>query len=96
MDRTEIKQHVIDALGKILVDKSPIQEKDDALLSELKLDEDDFDAFFAALEADFKIKLPDRTKTHIAHSLEPASQVQLTLDDLVDLILTQMKSGRNH
>ena len=43
MDRHEIQQHVFDTLGIILVDKDPIQ--DDALLTQLELDEEDFREF---------------------------------------------------
>lgn len=91
MDRTEIKQHVIDTLGKILVDKSLIQEKDDALLAELVLDEDDFEEFFKNLQDDFDIVLPSRIKADISHLPEHSSYSQLTLQGLVDLILVRMK-----
>lgn len=96
MDRTEIKQHVLDTLGKILVDKSLIQEKDDAMLSELVLDEDDFAEFFASLQSDFNIVLPNRIKSDISHLPEHTAYRQLTLQGLVDLILVQMKGRKKH
>jgi len=95
MERTEIKQHVIDALGKILVDKSLIQEKDDALLTELVLDEDDFEEFFKSLQDDFDIVLPSRVKADISHIPEHSTYSQLTLQGLVDLILIQMKDKKH-
>lgn len=96
MNRTEVKQHVIDTLGKILVDKSLIQEKDDALLSELVLDEEDFTEFFTSLQADFNIVLPNRIKVDISHLPEHSAYSQLTLQGLVDLIMTQMKDRKHH
>lgn len=93
MDRAEINQHVIDTLGKILVDKTLIQEKEDAMLSELVLDEDDFEEFFTELQSDFKIVLPTTVKSDISHLLEKPDYRQLTLQGLVDVILTQMKSA---
>jgi hypothetical protein len=95
MNRTEVKQHVIDTLGKILVDKSLFQEKEDALLSELVLDEQDFSDFFTILQADLKIVLPNRIKSDISHLPEHSAYSQLTLQGLVDLILIQMK-GKKH
>jgi hypothetical protein len=96
MERADVKQHVIDTLGKILVDKSLIQEKDDAMLSELVLDEDDFAEFFASLQSDFNIVLPNRIKSDISHIPEHSSYSQLTLQGLVDLILVQMKNRKHH
>jgi len=96
MNRTEVKQHVIDTLGKILVDKSLIQNKDDAMLSELELDEKDFSEFFTSLETDFNIVLPHRIKSDISHPPKHSPYSQLTLQGLVDLILTQMKGRKNH
>jgi hypothetical protein len=96
MNRAEVKQHVIDTLGKILVDKSLIQQEDDALLSKLVLDEEDFDRFFDELQCEFNITLPPRIKKNIAHLPEDPTYSQLTLQGLVDLILTQMKGSKNH
>lgn len=96
MDRIEVKQHVLDTLGKILVDKSLIQEKDDAMLSELVLDEEDFAQFFSELQSDFNIVLPSRIKSDISHLPEHSAYHQLTLQGLVDLILVQMKGRKNH
>jgi len=92
MDRTEVKQHVLDTLGKILVDKSLIQQRDDAMLVELVLDEEDFAQFFAELQTDFDIVLPHRIKSDIAHLPEHSAYNHLTLQGLVDLILVQMKT----
>lgn len=95
MDRREIKQHILDTLGKILVDKSVIQDQEDAMLSELFLDEDDFAVFFSHLQSDFDIALPHRIKSELAHLQQSPDYHQLTLQGLVDLILVQMK-GRTH
>jgi hypothetical protein len=96
MNRSEVKQHVIDTLGKILIDKSLIQQKDDALLSEFGLDEEDFIQFFADLQDDFNIVLSRQIKSDISHLPEHVAYRQLTLQGLVDLILTQMKVRKNH
>ncbi|HXQ99931.1 MAG TPA: hypothetical protein VN798_06040 [Pseudomonas sp.] len=94
MDHSDIKQHVIDALGKILVDKSLIQERDDALLSELVLDEEDFADFFASLQEDFNIVLPQRMKSEISHLPENPDYSQLTVEGLSTLIQEKMKSRK--
>lgn len=47
MDRNEIRQHVVDALGVILVDKSVIRES--RTLEDLVLDEEDIDELFKML-----------------------------------------------
>lgn len=47
MDREEIRQHVVDALGVILVDKSVIRENQ--TLDDLVLDEEDIDELFKKL-----------------------------------------------
>ncbi|OQR28789.1 hypothetical protein BWR59_21050 [Pseudomonas sp. Bc-h] len=96
MNHAEVKQHVIDTLGKILVDKSLIQEEDDALLTELVLDEDDFEEFFSTLQTDFNIELPQRIKSDISRLPDHATYNQLTLQGLVDLIFTHMKGKKNH
>ncbi|WP_296255346.1 MULTISPECIES: hypothetical protein [unclassified Pseudomonas] len=96
MDRNEIQQHVIDELGKILVDKSVIQEQDDVMVRELFLDSDDFAVFFADLQSDFDIALPNRIKTDLSHMPDNPDYSQLTLGGLVDLILVQMKTRKHH
>ncbi|WP_110949034.1 hypothetical protein [Pseudomonas bohemica] len=94
MDRKEIQQHVIDELGKILVDKSPFQENEDVMMSNLFLEEEDFSDFFADLQSDFNITLPNRIKTELSHLPDNPDYRQLTLDGLVDLILVQMTSRK--
>lgn len=96
MNHAEVKQHVIDTLGKILVDKSLIQEEDDALLTELVLDEDDYKEFFSTLQTDFNIELPQQIKSDISRLPDHATYHQLTLQGLVDLIFTHMKRKKNH
>lgn len=96
MNRLDIQQHVIDTLGKILVDKSLIQGQEDTLLSELVLDEEDFAVFFADLQDHFNISLPTRTKSEISHLPDHSQYSQLTLQGLVDVILTQMGSRRHN
>lgn len=49
MNREEIRQHVVDALGVILVDKSVIREN--RTLEDLVLDEDDIDDLFKKLQS---------------------------------------------
>ena len=94
MDRHEIQQHVFDTLGIILVDKDPIQ--DDALLTQLELDEEDFREFFSHLQLEFGIVVPDKIRTEISQLPGPSPYQQLTLQGLVDLILVQMKSRKQH
>ena len=48
MDRNEIRQHVADALGVILVDKSVIREN--RTLEDLVLDDKDIDELFKKLQ----------------------------------------------
>lgn len=94
MDRSEIKQHVLDTLGKILVDKSLIQEKDDASLSELVLDEEDYAKLFADLHADFNIVLPPRTVSDISHLPDHPELSQMTLVQLIDTIYMEMSEKK--
>ncbi len=94
MDRREIRQHVFDVLGIILVDKDPIQ--DEALLTDLKLDEEDFADFFSHLQADFHIDVPKSIRNQIADPSGNSPYQQLTLQGLVDLILIQMKNRKHH
>jgi hypothetical protein len=96
MTRSEVKQCVINSLGKILVDKSLIQEKDDATLAELVMDEDDFAEFFRSLQTEFDIDLPHRIKADISHPMEHTLYSHLTLQGLVDLILVQMKNRKTN
>ncbi|WP_341963059.1 hypothetical protein [Pseudomonas sp. RC10] len=96
MDRSEIQQHIFDTLGKILVDKSIIQEQADPMVSELFLDEEDFGNFFEDLQTDFNITLPSRVKSELSHLPENPDYSQLTLQGLVDLILVQMKNRKPH
>ncbi|MET0124609.1 hypothetical protein [Pseudomonas caspiana] len=48
MDREEIRQHVVDALGVILVDKTVIE--DNQTIDSLVLDEDDIDELSKMLQ----------------------------------------------
>lgn len=89
MDRSEIEQHVLDALGKILVDKSLIQEKDNAALSELVLDEEDYARLFAELSTDFNIVPTPQTVSDISHLPEHPELSQMTLIELVDKIYVE-------
>jgi hypothetical protein len=94
MDRREIKQHVFDTLGIILIEKAPIQ--DDTLLAELLLDEEDFAEFFTRLKSEFGIDVPAKVRHDLSHPDTPAPYQQLTLQGLVDLILVQMKGRKHH
>jgi hypothetical protein len=96
MKRTEVRQHVIDTIGKILVDKSLIQGQDDVMLSELELDEADFKEFFWILQSDFGINLAPRIKTDIAEMSAHSPYEQLTLQGLIDLIHVEQKQRSHH
>lgn len=95
MKRNEVRQHVIDTIGRILVDKTLIQEEDDVMLNVLELDEADFKEFFSILQSDFGIVLPNRIKADIAGMSAHSLYGQLTLQGLVDLILVE-KGRRVH
>lgn len=90
MDRPEIYQRVIDALGKILVDKDPI--RDDALMSDLILDKEDFDQFFRDLQSDLGIVMPLRFKSELAQLSDDNEHRELTLNGFVDKIESEMKN----
>jgi uncharacterized membrane protein len=96
MKRSEVRQHVIDTIGKILVDKSLIQAQDDVMLSDLELDEADFKEIFLTLQSDFGIHLAPRIKADIATAAAHSPFEQLTLQGLVDLILVQQKQRSHH
>ncbi|UZJ61822.1 hypothetical protein OKW98_08965 [Pseudomonas sp. KU26590] len=86
---------MIDTIGKILVDKTLIQEEEDVVLNALELDEADFKEFFSILQSDFGIVLPDQIKADIAAMSAHSPYGQLTLQGLVDLILVE-KTLRTH
>lgn len=92
MDRLEIQQHVLDTLGKILIDKSVMQGQENVLVSALGLDEEDFAEFFADLQSRFHIQLPIPIKSDLSHLPEHPDYSQLTLQGLIDLILLKMTS----
>jgi hypothetical protein len=96
MTRSEVEQHIFDTLGKILVDKSVIQEQPDLPVSQLFLDEADFGNFFADLQTEFNINLPSRIKSDLSHLPESPDYSQLTLQELVTLITEKMKNGKSH
>ncbi|MFJ5296938.1 hypothetical protein ACIQAL_10465 [Pseudomonas sp. NPDC088368] len=93
MTRSEVEQHIFDTLGKILVDKSVIQEQPAPLMSELFLDDEDFNTFFTDLHTDFDINLPSQIKSDLSHLPDNSDYRQLTLQGLVDLILVKMEDG---
>lgn len=80
MNRKDIQQHVFDAIGIILVDKSEIHE--DSSFEDLKLDEKDVNELFSQLESDYKFEFPDAVKARAIDKPE-----ELILPMLVDLIL---------
>ncbi|WP_456292643.1 hypothetical protein [Pseudomonas sp. AK106] len=96
MKRSEVRQHVIDTIGKILVDKTLIQEEEDVTLSALELDEADFNEFFSLLQSDFGVVLPNQIKADIAAMSAHSPYGQLTLQGLVDLILVEKKRRTHH
>lgn len=96
MKRSEVRQHVIDTIGKILVDKTLIQEEDDVMLSALELDEEDFREFFSILQSDFGIVLPNQIKADIAGMSAQSPYGQLTLQGLVDQILVEKRRRTHH
>jgi hypothetical protein len=89
MDRPEIYQHVIDALGKILVDKDPI--KGDALMTDLILDKQDLDQLSSDLHSVFGIVIPQRLKSELSDPPDSDDYRELTLDEFVDVIVSEMK-----
>lgn len=96
MKRDDVRQHVIDTIGKILVDKTLIQEEDDVRLSALELDEEDFREFFSILQSDFGIVLPSQVKADIAGMSAHSPNGKLTLQGLVNLILDEKKRRTHH
>ncbi|WP_341520880.1 hypothetical protein AABC73_21610 [Pseudomonas sp. G.S.17] len=80
MKRSEIQQHVFDAIGIILVDKSKIKES--SSFKDLVLDEDDVNDLYNELQSHFGIVFkPD----HRAQAIN--SPHELTLARLVTQIL---------
>lgn len=87
MNREEIKQRVLDALGVILIDKDAI--RDDATFQDLVLDDEDVDELFNTLGAEFGFDFPDFIKRRAVRKPE-----HLSLPMIVDLILLmQQESG---
>ncbi|MFJ4144655.1 hypothetical protein [Pseudomonas sp. NPDC089734] len=84
MNREEINQRVLDALGVILVDKSRLD--DDVTFKALVLDEDDINALFGRLEQEFGFDFPDFIKERAIHRPE-----HLSLPMVVDLIVLMQK-----
>lgn len=80
MDREEIRKHVEDVLGVILVDKSVIQES--STFEDLVLDEEDIDELFQKLDSEFGLILK---KTDRELARKHPERVTLTL--LIDQIL---------
>lgn len=97
MNREEIKQRVLDALGVILVDKAEI--RDEATFKDLVLDDNDVDELFNQLGNEFNFEFPDFIRQRAIHKPE-----HLSLPMLVDLILLMQqespsdrsKPGKNH
>lgn len=80
MDRDEIRKHVEDALGVILVDKSVIHEN--STLQDLVLDEDDINELFQKLDHDSGIVLKKSERESARKHPE-----RMTLTLLIDRIL---------
>ena len=100
MDKDEVRQHVDDALGKILVDKTLIQEDGDPQLTEFMLEKDDVVDFLDALRSDSNIPLPKDSLNEFLEAFgvqenvdeyhaEPQST--LTAEGLVELIVKKIK-----
>jgi acyl carrier protein len=88
MDRDEIRQHVEDALGVILVDKSVIQEN--STLNDLVLDEDDIDELFHKLASDFGIVLKKSDRTKVQEHPE-----RITVMSLIDQIFMSLNKNNS-
>jgi hypothetical protein len=88
MDSSVIYQRVIDALGKILVDKDPI--KANTPMTDLILDKQDFEKFFSDLQSDFGIVIPPRLKAELSQLPDRDPHNKLTLKDFADVIASQM------
>ncbi|WP_434680402.1 hypothetical protein J3P77_06180 [Pseudomonas sp. R1-18] len=87
MNREEIKQRVLDALGVILIDKDAIRE--DATFQDLVLDDEDVDELFNTLGTEFGFEFPEFIKQRAVHKPQ-----HLSLPMVVDLILLmQQESG---
>lgn len=95
MKRIDIRKHVIDTIGKMLVDKAWFQEEEDISLNALEMDEADFREFFTILQSDYGIALPNQIKADISGMSAHSPYGQLTLEGLVDLILVE-KTRRTH
>ena len=80
MNRKDIQQHVFDAIGIILVDKSEIHE--DSSFKDLMLDEDDVNELFDQLQSDYGFEFPATDRAKAINRPE-----ELTLPKLVTLIL---------
>ncbi|MEQ7919252.1 hypothetical protein ABQX22_08655 [Xanthomonas sp. WHRI 1810A] len=89
MDRQQVHQRVIDELGRILVDKDPI--KDDALMTTLILDKQDFDKFFSDLQSEFGIVVPQRLQSKLSDIPDSDDYRELTLKGFVDVIVSEMR-----
>ena len=96
MKRSDIRKHVIDTIGKMLVDKSWFQEEEDISLNALEMDEADFREFFTMLQSDYGITLPNQIKADISALSAHSLYGQLTLEGLVDLILVEKKRRTHH
>jgi hypothetical protein len=90
MENSDIRDHVFDALGKILVDKELIE--DHTLFSDLRLDKDDLDEFFTDLRVTYGIGAPISLKSDL---LEDSGPRTLTVDDLVNRIAAHMKDKKD-
>jgi hypothetical protein len=86
MNREEIKQRVLDALGVILIDKDAIRE--DATFQDLVLDDEDVDELFNTLGTEFGFEFPDFIKQRAVHKPQ-----HLSLPMVVDLILLMQKES---
>lgn len=84
MNREDIQQHVFNAIGMILVDKSEIHEN--SSFEDLKLDDADVHSLFDQLEAHYRFEFPDAVKTRAVKKPE-----ELILAMVVDLILMLRK-----
>ena len=80
MKRSEIQQHVFDAIGIILVDKSEIHEN--SSFKDLMLDEDDVNDLYDQLQSDFGIVFKPEHRAQAINSPQ-----ELTLARLVTQIL---------
>ncbi|EPJ89942.1 MULTISPECIES: hypothetical protein [Pseudomonas] len=94
MKRSEIQQHVFDAIGIILVDKSEIHEN--SSFKDLMLDEDDVNELFDQLQSDYGVEFPAIQRAKAINRPEDFTLTELTelIEDLANHRLQRSRRNR--